>query len=279
MAGSSLRSNIIPSSRLSKDGQALPELLLALPNYNNRAVSLGNYNYEIQETILTPKRSQLFKIDYVPTDKDRFYVRGKTYLSENEGYAVSSGATPVGFFGQCYCFTESGLAIVGTHIFSPTIVMEYNTGVRHNHEGWHPFGEQGRTADRGTQRVKPFRHRLPAPANGIRPQNPNGWIPTYSFGGVTNGPSVGYDSRFLTGGTDFSFNLDDALSITHGNHLIKVGISFLRNREYEGETSTFAGAFSFAKDTSNPLDTNYAYSNAASRRLRQLPGIDQSLRH
>jgi hypothetical protein len=258
--GAPFPGNIIPTSRLNPNGQALLNIL-PLPNFFNRAISLGNYNYQIQETILTPKRSQLFKIDYVPTDKDRFYVRGKTYLSENKGYSVSSGATPVGLFGQCYCFTESGLAIVGTHIFSPTIVMEYNTGVRHNHEAWHPYGENGASDQQELDKVT--RSKIGYNLGQWYPQsNPNGWIPRYSFGGVTNPPNVSYDSRFLTGGTDFGFNFDDAVSVTRGNHLIKLGISFLRDREYEGETSTFSGTFDFGKNTSNPLDSNYAYSNA-----------------
>jgi hypothetical protein len=259
--GAQFPGNVIPPSRLDANGQALLNTL-PLPNYFNRAISLGNYNYQIQETLVTPKRSQLFKIDYVPTDKDRFYVRGKTFLSEQKGYSVSSGASPVGFFGQCYCFTESGLAIVGTHIFSPSIVMEYNTGVRHNHEAWHPFGENGATDQQELDKVT--RSKIGYNLGQWFPQsNPEGWIPRFSFGGVTNAPNVSYDSRFLKGGTDFSFNLDDSVSITHGAHLIKFGASFLRGREYEGETSTFSGTFDFGKNTANPLDSNYAFANAA----------------
>jgi len=56
--------NVIQPSRLNPNGLALINVL-PLPNYTNRAVSLGNYNYQIQETIRTPKRSQLFKIDYM----------------------------------------------------------------------------------------------------------------------------------------------------------------------------------------------------------------------
>jgi len=253
--------NVIPVSRLNSNGLALMNIL-PLPNYTNRAITLGNYNYQIQETIHQPTRAQVFKIDYVPTDKDRFYVRGKTYLSQDEGYAVSGGSTPIGLFGQCYCFTESGLAIVGTHIFSPTVVLEYNTGVRHNHEAWHPYGENGRTNQEELDRVT--RSKIGYGLGQWFPQsNPDNWIPRYSFGGVPDAPNVSYDSRLLKGGTDFGFNADSAVSITHGNHLFKIGADFLRDREYEGETSTFSGTFSFAKDTNNPFDTDYAFSNAA----------------
>jgi hemolysin activation/secretion protein len=39
------------------------------------------------------QRSQLFKIDYVPTDKDRFYVRGKTWLAQPQVFAFFDGGT------------------------------------------------------------------------------------------------------------------------------------------------------------------------------------------
>ena len=90
----------------------------------NPAITGYNYNYQIQEVLNFPKRTQLFRIDYVPTQNDRIFVRGKTYLSEQQGYTVASGATPVGFFAQCYCFSEEGLATGWTHIFSPTVVSE-----------------------------------------------------------------------------------------------------------------------------------------------------------
>src|SRR4029078_12496166 len=104
--------NVIPPSRLNPNGLALLKAL-PMPNFINRAITGGNYNYQIQEIQKDPKRSQLFKIDYVPTAKARFYVRSKTWIAQQQGYAVAAGATPVGFFGQCYCFTEDGLALVG----------------------------------------------------------------------------------------------------------------------------------------------------------------------
>ncbi len=81
--------------------------------------------------------------------------------------------------------------------------------------------------------------------------------------GISNSPDVTFDDRFLTGGTDFSFSFNDNLTVTRGAHNFKAGVSILRAREYEGERSTFSGTFSFARDTNNPFDSNYAFSNAA----------------
>jgi hypothetical protein len=248
--------NVIPKTRQNANGLALMSVL-PLPNFLNRAITGGNYNFQIQEVQSNPKRSQLFKIDYVPTERDRFYVRGKTWISQQQGYAVAAGATPVGFFGQCYCFTESGLAAGGTHVFSPTVVMEVNAGLRHNHEAWYPYG--------GPDEIKKvLRSAIGYTLGQWYPQsNAGGYIPRFSFGGVPNAANVSYDNRLLTGGTDFTFNTNVNLSITKGTHNFKIGWDIMRMREYEGEASIFSGTFDFGKNVLNPLDTNYAYSNAA----------------
>ena len=259
--GQNYAGNQVPVSQLNPNGLALMNML-PLPNFTNTAVSGGNYNYTIQEILHNPKRSQLFKIDYNPTEKDRFYVRGKTWLSQQEGYAVAAPATPTGFFGQCYCFTESGLGVGWTHIFSPTVVMELTSGVRHNHEAWHPYPNED-------QLNKILRSAVGFNAGQWYPQaNAQGIIPRVTWaatsgGAILNPPNIGFDDRLLTGGTDFTFSLNDNFTITRGAHTYKVGISTYRLREYEGERSTFSGTFNFQRDASNPFDTNYAYSNAA----------------
>ena len=204
----------------------------------------------------TPNGASLLRLDFVPSDKDRFFVRGKTWIAQQQGYAVAGGASPVGFFAQCYCFTEDGLATGDTHIFSPTVIMEFNTGVRHNREAWHPYGEN--------EINKVLRSAIGYNLGQWYPNaNASGFIPRFSFGGVPSAPNVSYDNRLLTGGTDFTFNLSDSVAITRGTHNIKVGFDVYRIREYEGEQSIFSGTFDFGKNTLNPLDSNYAFSNAA----------------
>jgi hypothetical protein len=256
LTGLQFADNKIPLSRLNPNGLALMNTL-PLPNFLNRSISGGNYNYQIQEVLNDPKRSQLFKIDVVPSDKDRFFVRGKTWLAQQNGYAVAAGAKPTGFFAQCYCFTESGLSVGWTRTFTPNLVMEMTSGVRHNHEAWYPVGGQ-------SELNKVLRANIGFKAGQWYPQsNSQGIIPRFSFGGVPSPPDVTFDDRFLTGGTDFTFSLNDNFTYTHSSHTFKAGLSISRMREYEGERSVFSGNFSFAKDTNNPFDTNYAFSNAA----------------
>lgn len=244
--------NIIPKDRLNPNGLAFLNMLPA-PNFINPAITGNTYNYQIQEVLNDPKRSQLFRIDVVPSDKDRFYVRGKTWMAQQNGYAVASGARPIGFFAQCYCFTESGLAVGETHIFSPSIVMEITSGIRHNHEAWYANDPLSRVLRSG----------IGYSLGQWYPQaNPQGIIPRMSFG-IQNSPDVTFDDRFLTGGADFTFSFNDNVTVTRGPHTIKTGVAIYRMREYEGERSVFSGTFNFSRDANNPFDTNYAFSNAA----------------
>jgi len=246
--------NRIPTSRINSNGLALLNIL-PMPNFLDRTATKGNYNYQFQESLDQPKRHQLFKIDYVPSEKDRFSLRGKTYLSEQKGYAVASGASAWGLFKQCYCFYESGLTVGYTRLFSPTIVMEFTAGARTNTEKWFDVGGQPEVD-------KILRQKRGFLAGQWRPGiNPQGFIPRASWGGVPSGASITYDDRFLTGGADATFTFNDNLSIIRGSHLIKLGVAISRLREYEGEQSVFTGTYDFARDTNNPFDSNWAYSN------------------
>ncbi len=192
--------NIIPSSRLDPNGQILLNIL-PMPNFVNPAITGYNYNYQIQEVVNFPKRTQLFRIDYVPRENDRIFVRGKTFLSEDQGYSVSSGATPVGFFAQCYCFSEEGLATGWTHIFSPTVVSEFNAGVRRNHEGWKPYNDTLTPTQQVPVKGNPLstvsRAALGYTAGQWFPSsNPDDIIPRYSFN-VQDSPNVSFDDRWL----------------------------------------------------------------------------------
>ncbi|MBI5281857.1 MAG: TonB-dependent receptor [Candidatus Solibacter usitatus] len=247
----------IPANRINTNGVALLNVL-PLPNFLNRDISKGNYNYSFQETLLQPKKSNLFKIDWVPTDKDKFFVRGKTWISEQQGYAVAGGASAWGLFGQCYCFTEAGVSAGYTRVFSSSVVMEASGGIRTNHEAWYPYGSANEI-----DKVLRSKRGLSTLGQWFPQSNATGFIPRYSFGGVPSSADPSYDDRLLTGGADTTISLNDNLTVIRGGHSMKAGFSYYRLREYEGEQGRFSGTIAFGRDTNNPFDSNYAYSNAA----------------
>ena len=258
--------NVVPASRLDSNGLALLKIL-PQPNFLNPAVSGYNYNYQIQEVLNWPKRFQVFKIDYVPRENDRIWVRGKTLLSMQQGYTVASGATPIGFFAQCYCFSEEGIAVGWTHVFSPALVSEMTAGARHNREGWSPYNDTATPIQNvptaGNPMSTVLRSAVGFTAGQWYPQaNPDGILPRFSFN-VPNSPNVGFDDRFLKHGTDDTFNWSDTVTWVRGKHTLKAGFDVYKMRDNEGERSNFDGTFNFSKDTNNPLDSNWAFANAA----------------
>ena len=134
--------------------------------------------------------------------------------------------------------------------------MEFSGGLRHNHEAWYPFGSPNEI-DKVLRSARGFT------AGQLHPEiNALNIIPRASFGGVPSSADITYDDRFLTGGADTTFSANGNLTILRGPHSIKAGMSLYRIREYEGEQSLFSGTFAFGRDVNNPLDSNWAYSNA-----------------
>ena len=137
--------------------------------------------------------------------------------------------------------------------------MEVTAGARHNREAWYPYPNTQANLDKVLRSAVGFN------AGQWYPQaNVQGIIPRFSFGSsVPNPPNVNFDNRFLTGGTDTTFSVNDNITVTRGDHTLKAGLSFYRLREYEGEQSVFSGTFNFQQDVNNPFDTNYPFANAA----------------
>ena len=196
----------MPSSQINKNGLALLNIT-PLPNLTNRALTLGNYNYQFLETIQQFERNHVFKIDYLPTSTDRISVRGKTWLSSQNGYAVSSGASAWGLVQQCYCFTDTSGAVGYTKTFSPTVVLEVLGGVRHSRKSgfWKGTPEQQGVV---------FRQNAGFNLGQWYPQvNSLNIISRVTWSGVTNAANITYDNRFLTGAATEIFEYGGNLTV------------------------------------------------------------------
>ncbi|MCC6585541.1 MAG: carboxypeptidase regulatory-like domain-containing protein [Bryobacterales bacterium] len=254
-AGTPFPGNIIPASRINKNGQVLLNVF-PQPNALDRSVTRGAYNYNFAQSWEIPKRQHLFKIDYLPTGKDRFSVRGSTWRADNQGYGAPAGgrATWDEILSR-YLFRYPSLVVNYTRTISPTMVNEFSGGVGYSKEQATPIN------DADLQKLN--RTALGMTLKQFYPQNnPLNFIPMASFGGVPAAADIGWDGRFPMRGADTTFNFSDNFSWIRGTHAFKFGIFADRGREYEGEDGTFAGNFAFQRDINNPLDANYAYANA-----------------
>ena len=247
--------NVVPASRINRNGQALLNIFPA-PNTLDRNLTRGNFNYQFQESINQPRNQHLFKIDLKPTQNDSISVRGSTWWADSLGYAVAAGSSNWGLVRQHYTYTDNGIVLNYAKILSPRMVNEFTGGARHGVEKGPPESEEElKKVQRGPRGLTTLSQFFPG-------NNPLGILPQASFGGVPGAAAISYDGRFPLRGADTVFNFSDNLTYTLGSHTLKGGFFYERTRNYEGEQGNYGGSFNFGRDVNNPVDTNYAYSNA-----------------
>ena len=257
--GKPFPNNVIPSTQIDKYGQAMLNIF-KLPNFFNRAISGGNYNYQWQNQAEVPKTQNLLKIDYNPTKNDRISIRPRTWSADTRQYNIFGNfQTNWDFYKQHYLFTDKSIETNWTRIFTPTVVNELTLAFRSLRETDPKlFPTQWDPITRSLQGLEGLGQWYPK-------NNPNDIIPAMSFGGVPNVANINGEviGRLpMIDARDYRYNLTDNLSKTWGLHQFKVGIYYEFNVGSEGARGVMNGSFAFAKDVNNPLDTNWAYSNA-----------------
>ncbi len=250
---------IIPQNRLDPNGVALLNVW-PMPNITNTAITKGVYNYDTQFVSTSPTQLYLLKLDYNITPSDSISMTWNG-IWQNKSLTPNGGQMTASF----PIITTIGGNIQGMaaasyrHVFSPTMVNEFTLGYAYT-DG--PIAFQGGTLKNLQRSTYGFNAGQLNPVN-----NPLDLLPAMSFGGVQDAPGLSYDGRFPFFGTRYVTDIGDNISKTIGAHSLKAGIFYERMRQYDGPWSgssgTFAGAFDFGTNANNPLNTGYAFSNAA----------------
>jgi len=245
--------NVIPQSRISAVGQALLNLF-PLPNFLNRTISKGNYNYNFMESRDHVTLSTIVKIDYNITSKFRVFFRGGLWREDDEDY-YQAGQNWNMFRVHYHERFDTG-AFNATYIVSPTIVYELTIGARGTPNWYSPANQPLSAIQKST---------LGLNLAQFYPQdNPNNILPSMTFGGVPGAAAWG-GSNLLTLGSKWD---EPEISISQGvtkifrSHSFKAGTYTERNRYTNAIAGNYAGAISFSNDSNNPYNTNWAYSNA-----------------
>ena len=248
---------MIPANRLNRNGQAILNLF-PRPNFFDTSVSGGNYNYVFQEITEHPKRQNMLKLDYTPTDKDRITFRGRTWWADRRGYeGLAAFNSNWNQLHHHYLFTEDSVMASYTRVFSPTIVNEFNTSYR-------VLGEIGAATSPTNFDPVIREKRASAGLGQLFPAgNPLRIIPQANFGGIPNAANV--DLRRPPADRCWRRALHRLRqSLLHkGSHGMKFGFYYERNYASEGPRTLFGGSFAFDADANNPLNTGNAYANAA----------------
>lgn len=254
--GQAFPGNVIPANRINSLGQSLLNIFPA-PNFSDRSISGGNYNYQFQDVVEQPKKQNLLRVDYQATAKDHISIRGRTWRADQQGFNPVAGSNANwDWFRFHYLFTEDSIQGAYTRVVSNRAVNEFNAsfrelGERSPYDSVSVFAPAIRS-ERGLAGLGQF-----YPAG-----NPLGFIPALGFGGVPNAATTGYDGRLPIDAWDTRFIVLDNLTVTSGNHTVKGGFYVERNKGTEGPRSNFGGNFQFGRDVNNPFDANYAYANA-----------------
>jgi hypothetical protein len=251
--------NVVPASRIDRAGQRLLNIF-PLPNFNDPQ---NAFNTLVQGTIDEPHRFEVLRVDWAISAKTTFYVRG-LHNSDKRKSDNWYNAFPVNvnfpLMTGLYEFPSRGLVGTLIHTFSPSVVNEFTFGV--NRYTQNTFKPDQSALDRVN------RAKLGIDFPQLFPElNPYNVIPNLSFsgGGLQNPPSVTWEQRWVFFGTNTPWTISNNLSKIYGTHNFKTGIYYeqtSRNAVACCGGSSFMGTANFGRDVNNPLDTNYAFSNA-----------------
>ena len=247
--------NILPSTAINSQMQALLNVM-PLPNFTDRAVSAGNYNYITNYSADRPVNQEIFKIDYDPSDRVHMFFRGEWMTVNDDAYASPANKLPW-LIRVNYQTTHPNLAYDLTYTFSPTLLNELTVGTA-------GFGENqlynnGDLQKLATKSSSGYNIGQLFPDN-----NPMNLFPAVSFGGVSSAATFGWDSRFPMYDRTRQYSLNDNLTKIIGSHNTKFGINLSTDHYLQAHSSSGIpeGSFSYGRDVSNPNDSNYAWANA-----------------
>ena len=252
--GTPFPGNAVPASRIIPSLQNYLNLL-PMPNFLNYAVSKGAYNYIFQESLHVPKWLDSARLDYNFSDQTQMFARFNYWHEDQQGSAVSASNTSWGWLDQHYtAITPSGVVNL-THIFSPTLVLQTVASYFQFSEAGPPLSN----ADLVARERQTVGFTIPQ----LFPQvNPYNLVPAATFG-VSGSANPSYAGRFPLQGVENMWNLSSSLTRIAGSHTVKMGIYPEHWLAMKGKNaSAFAGSMNFTQDSSNPIDTGYAYSNA-----------------
>ncbi len=263
--------NVIPRTRLDANGLAVLNYL-PLPNVAGTTAGSGAVsNFTRQETPQNPRMNNLLRIDARPSGSNSFWASYRQFSSDQSGSEITAGPAKWGFLNGTYVSGDSGINGGWNHVSSSNKVNEFGVGVRRATEGF------GTASDADLVRAQ--KATIGYTLGQYSPQlNPLGLIPFVRFGLAASGvdtPDFTYDSRLGSTAYDWLTSVRDNFTWTRRTHTFKAGGHFEYMQNNEARGGNWAGDVTFSNNTSNPLNTNFAFSNAILGVFSQYTETDQ----
>jgi hypothetical protein len=246
--------NVVPTSRINSSGQALLKLF-PLPNFLNRTISGGSYNYVAQTSNHQSIRPNLLKLDYRLNSAHSLAMTSAAHSERTTGYTglPDSGNTNWDHMKKTYAPRTRTYQVRYQGVFSPTLINEASIG----HSRLDSTDEY-----EASELAKVQRSSVGFTAGQLFPgSNPLGIIPNATFD-TSRAAMLGVESRFPFFTKQYRFSLSDNLTKTIGSHTVKGGVLTDRVWTSPKVSSNFNGTLSFTRSSLNPYETGYSYSNA-----------------
>ncbi|MBL8220175.1 MAG: TonB-dependent receptor [Bryobacterales bacterium] len=234
--------NIIPANRISP----ISARVLALIPAPNRGAQL-NQNFEISTVRKKDTNGGDVKVDHQLSANDRLSVRYSIQKSEiyDPPLYGERGGGPRDFAGTGIQKAHSA-AVNYTRVWSPTWLTEIRTGVMY-------YRNNADNADRQLKTAEEIGIR------GVNVSDFTGGVSSFNVNGFSN-PIVGYSASlpWERGETNLNFVINNTKTL--GNHTIKFGVDYRRNRDELLQNQTFnpRGRYTF-----NEANTQLVTRNAA----------------
>ncbi len=249
--GAAFPGNVIPKNRLNANGTALLGVFPS-PNFLDRNISAGRYNYIYQGENNEPKGTTTLKLDFNLNSNNLITFNYSAHKDSQQGpFVGNSMSWPV--LNNKRVFDGKGFVGSYKRIFSPTLINELNVGYTDRPEG--------EILSEGVAQLQ--RDKVGFNVGQFNPEaNPLKMLPGAVFTGITSPATIAYDGRFPLNTTHKTFTINDNITKIRNSHIFKAGFYYdFYFRGASDNTIIPFGKFDFGRDTNNPLDTNYAYSN------------------
>ena len=251
-----LPGNRVPAGQIDTSGLSLLKIF-PLPNFLDTSISARRFNYVFQDSMKTPKRADTLKLDYNLSSKN---IISTTFVNRFDDQTAATGLPTSGGVNwpqMTKTFSSGGQVLIARYqrIFSPSLINEFSFNYGHR-----PQMDRYEESDlkRNQRDTVGFTTGQFSPS-----ANPLNLIPNATFGGVTAAANLLIENRFPLSISFDSASFNDTLTKIVGSHTIKAGILFDRVHTNRFEGTAFNGTVDFSRNVNNPLDSGYAYSNAA----------------
>jgi hypothetical protein len=242
----------IPQSRLYANGIAALNIF-PLPNFT----AGSGVNYTSQVPSDRPRREDLIRLDFQPSDKWRFTGR---YMNDSDNELQAYGTTWAGSGSDqlpmpvLHPLPGRNWMISATGILNTTTSLEVSVGAARNAL---TYELQAANLFRSAAGLTGFPY--------LYPDAPQGdYIPWFQFRGGRTGNAGQYQTNqgpFV----NENKTLDALANLTKiwGAHASKFGVYYQHSYKAQSNFASFNATVNFVDSSSNPYDTGYSYANAA----------------